>query len=235
MCDDPRDERLVVYVADDGIRPLVARHVGREKEQIAADEGTEREPFALGKERADVEVALPEGVERLVVGFLRVLTQLNIEARRRVEPCGRLRRESSPIFDVHASKVRSFPSLSQRGSFRHRPRSAAYALCYRGRTMSKRAGVTEKVSISLNRDDLAALKKRAKRLHGGNVSAVIAELAADARQLEAMNELVDWLGGPDLTDEDRVRLDREMRGESPSPTKKSPSPARKKSKSRKAS
>ncbi len=89
--------------------------------------------------------------------------------------------------------------------------------------MKKRAGVTEKISISLHREDLKALKKRAKRLHGGNVSAVITELAADAGLLEGMNELVDWLGGPSLTNDDRERLDREMRGERPASKKKSKS------------
>lgn len=87
--------------------------------------------------------------------------------------------------------------------------------------MKKRAGMTEKISISLDRDDLKALKRRAKRLHGGNVSAVIAELAADARLLEGMNDLVGWLGGPSLTDDDRERLDREMRRRVPSSKKKS--------------
>jgi len=90
--------------------------------------------------------------------------------------------------------------------------------------MSKRAGVTEKISISINREDLKALKKRAKRLHDGNVSAVIAELAADAKLLEGMNDLVDWLGGPSLTDEDRTSIDGEQRG----------APAKRKSKAKKA-
>jgi hypothetical protein len=76
--------------------------------------------------------------------------------------------------------------------------------------MKSRAGVTEKISISIHRDDLKALKKRAKRLHGGNVSAVIAELAADARLLEGMNDLIDWLGGPSLTDAERKKIDREL-------------------------
>lgn len=75
--------------------------------------------------------------------------------------------------------------------------------------MSKRPGATEKISISVRSSDLAALRKRAKRLYGGNVSAVIAELAADAALLEGMHELVARLGGPKLTDEDRARLDRE--------------------------
>jgi hypothetical protein len=73
----------------------------------------------------------------------------------------------------------------------------------------KRAGSTEKLSSSLRRSDLASLRKRAKRLYGGNLSAVIAELAADAALLEGMQELVDRLGGPCLTDEDRARLDRD--------------------------
>lgn len=86
--------------------------------------------------------------------------------------------------------------------------------------MAKRAGVTEKISISINRDDLNALKLRAKRLYDGNVSAVIAELAADARLLEGMHGLVNWLGGPSLTDDDRRRLDRELRGRVPVGKKK---------------
>ena len=85
--------------------------------------------------------------------------------------------------------------------------------------MSKRAGVTEKISISINREDLKALKRRAKRLHDGNVSAVIAELAADAKLLEGMNDLVDWLGGPSLTEEDRTSIDREQRGTAPAKRK----------------
>jgi hypothetical protein len=71
------------------------------------------------------------------------------------------------------------------------------------------AGITEKISISLSRQDLASLRKRAKRLHGGNVSAVIAELAADAALLEGMHELATWLGGPSLTDQERTAIDRE--------------------------
>jgi hypothetical protein len=87
--------------------------------------------------------------------------------------------------------------------------------------MEKRAGITEKVSISLNREDLKALKTRAVRLHGGNLSAVVAELAADARQLEGMNTLVEQLGGPSLTLEARERLDREWRA-APPPLKRKP-------------
>ena len=75
--------------------------------------------------------------------------------------------------------------------------------------MAKRPGITEKISISVRQSDLAALRKRAKRLYGGNVSAVIAELAADAALLEGMHDLVERLGGASLTNEDRESLDRE--------------------------
>jgi hypothetical protein len=94
-------------------------------------------------------------------------------------------------------------------------------LCYHGSTMRKRAGTTEKISVSLDREDLKALKQRAKRLYDGNVSAVIAELAADARLLEGMHDLVEWLGGPSLTDEDRKRIDREWRPQAPARKRKS--------------
>jgi hypothetical protein len=73
----------------------------------------------------------------------------------------------------------------------------------------KRTGVTEKISISVRSSDLASLRKRAKRLYGGNVSAVIAELASEAALLEGMHALVERLGGASLTDEDRETLDRE--------------------------
>lgn len=81
----------------------------------------------------------------------------------------------------------------------------------------KRAGNTEKISISLPREDFRALKKRAKRLYDGNVSAVVTELAADVRLLEGMHELVGALGGPSLTDEARRALDVER--SAPTPTR----------------
>ena len=86
--------------------------------------------------------------------------------------------------------------------------------------MEKRAGVTQKISISLSRDDLAALRKRANRLYAGNVSAVIAELAADAKLLEGMDHLVDWLGGRSLSDEARKRIDQEWRRAGPAKKKR---------------
>jgi hypothetical protein len=72
--------------------------------------------------------------------------------------------------------------------------------------MTKRAGVTEKLSISLNKSDADVLRKRAKRLYKGNLSAVIVEFAADARRLEAMVSLLGALGGPSMSDAERQAL-----------------------------
>jgi hypothetical protein len=73
--------------------------------------------------------------------------------------------------------------------------------------MRKRAGGTVKLSISLPKETVAALRSRAERDHGGNVSAVIAELAEEARIFEGMDALIEHLGGPILTPEDSARLD----------------------------
>lgn len=80
--------------------------------------------------------------------------------------------------------------------------------------MAKRAGVTSKVSLSVNKDDLAILKRRAKRLYGGNVSAVFAELIATIKRQEAWGRAVDWYGNPlVIANEERERIDRELLGD----------------------
>lgn len=79
--------------------------------------------------------------------------------------------------------------------------------------MAKRAGITEKVSLSVNREDLAVLRKRAKRLHGGNVSAVFAELIAEIKRREAWDRAVAWYGEPvEPTAAERASIDRELLG-----------------------
>jgi hypothetical protein len=87
--------------------------------------------------------------------------------------------------------------------------------------MAKRAGVTEKISVSVDRADLAILRKRAERLHGGNVSAVIAEIIARAKEQEGLAELLDWLGGPaPMTAEEAAEIDGELRGPPRTPKKR---------------
>jgi len=50
-----------------------------------------------------------------------------------------------------------------------------------------------KLSISLDARDLDLLKKRAKRVSGGNISAAIAETIQIAREWEGREELASWL------------------------------------------
>lgn len=60
--------------------------------------------------------------------------------------------------------------------------------------MSKRPGRTVKLSISLDAGDVALLKKRAKRISGGNISAAIADTIRVAREVEGREALAAWLG-----------------------------------------
>jgi hypothetical protein len=75
-----------------------------------------------------------------------------------------------------------------------------------------RAGRTIKVSVSLDKDDVAALKRCAKESFDGNLSAAFAEAARLIRQREARRRLVDLLGGPTLTPEAMAAIDTEQRG-----------------------
>jgi hypothetical protein len=76
----------------------------------------------------------------------------------------------------------------------------------------RRAGSTVKVSVSLHRDDVAALKRRARESYGGNLSAAFGEAARWIRQREARRRLVTQLGGATLTPESSARLEAEQNG-----------------------
>jgi hypothetical protein len=76
-----------------------------------------------------------------------------------------------------------------------------------------RIGRTEKISVSLERSDLLALRRRAKRLYGGNVSAAIAEGARRIREEEGREKLVVWLGDSGkTTPQERDAIRAEWRG-----------------------
>lgn len=76
----------------------------------------------------------------------------------------------------------------------------------------KRAGRTIKVSVSLDRDDLAALKRRALESYDGNLSAAFAEAARWIRQREARRRLIERLGGPTLDAESAAAIAAEQAG-----------------------
>jgi hypothetical protein len=58
---------------------------------------------------------------------------------------------------------------------------------------SPRSGKTDKVSVSIDRADLVTLRKRARRLYHGNLSAVVAEGMRRVREEEGREALVAWL------------------------------------------
>jgi hypothetical protein len=60
--------------------------------------------------------------------------------------------------------------------------------------MPKRPGRTVKVSISIDERDFELLRRRAKRLSGGNVSAAITEMIHLAQEWEGREALAKWLG-----------------------------------------
>jgi hypothetical protein len=70
----------------------------------------------------------------------------------------------------------------------------------------------QKVSVSIQPELLAAITQRAKRVFGGNISAVIAEMGEDVRRLEAMDRYFEKYQIAPLTDEARTSVDAELAG-----------------------
>jgi ABC-type nitrate/sulfonate/bicarbonate transport system substrate-binding protein len=64
----------------------------------------------------------------------------------------------------------------------------------------------------LDKEDVAALKRRARESYGGNLSAAFSEAARWIRQQEARRRLIDKLGGPSLTAESAAAIDAEQAG-----------------------
>jgi hypothetical protein len=60
--------------------------------------------------------------------------------------------------------------------------------------MPKRPGRTLKLSISLDKADVALLAERAERIAGGNLSAAVADVIRVAREWEGRIALAEWLG-----------------------------------------
>jgi post-segregation antitoxin (ccd killing protein) len=75
--------------------------------------------------------------------------------------------------------------------------------------MRKRPGRTATFSISVDVETQRILKREATRSYGGNVSALVAAIAKEARRQAAF----DWLlAGRDITDEQRAEFLAEVEG-----------------------
>lgn len=71
-----------------------------------------------------------------------------------------------------------------------------------------------KTSISIDDADLEWLEERAARVHGGNLSAAIAEATRLLRHNEALGSLLDDLGAPMLSPRELDALGAELDGRS---------------------
>jgi hypothetical protein len=85
-------------------------------------------------------------------------------------------------------------------------------LCY---SASMRAGRTKTTSFSLDSATLKSLKALAARRHKGNVSALLAEIAAREAKFAAAEAYFEKYGIPPLTEEAIRRIEAEWRGEAP--------------------
>jgi hypothetical protein len=84
----------------------------------------------------------------------------------------------------------------------------------------KRAGTTEKVSVSLQHELLKTLRRRAKRLYAGNLSAVLTEVAEAAARLEAQDDLISHFGWGPLSAAEQAEIDVEWHAPSPKKRRK---------------
>src|SRR5579872_3304445 len=75
---------------------------------------------------------------------------------------------------------------------------------------ARRAGATETVGVSLDAETKVKLKALAKRWHGGNVSALIAEMTETAVRQAAFERAWRWYGGKEPSDAARARIDAQL-------------------------
>lgn len=74
-------------------------------------------------------------------------------------------------------------------------------------------GAVEKVSVAIGREELGWAKNRAAR-EGKSLSALLTETLAERRRLEALAEVVAWMGedAPAVSKAELAAARRELRG-----------------------
>lgn len=83
-----------------------------------------------------------------------------------------------------------------------------------------RAGRTKTTSFSLDEATLKSLKALAARRHKGNVSALLAELAAREAKFAAAEAFFEKYGVPPLTEAAIARIEAEWQGAAPAKKKR---------------
>jgi hypothetical protein len=75
---------------------------------------------------------------------------------------------------------------------------------------TRRSGASETIGISVDRTTKRTLKQLAEERFGGNVSALVTEMAADAARRAAFERAWAWYGGPEPSESERTKIDREL-------------------------
>jgi hypothetical protein len=71
---------------------------------------------------------------------------------------------------------------------------------------TRRAEATETFSVSVDAETKRRLKALAKARHGGNVSALITELAREGERQAAFDRAWRWYGGPEPTPDETAAI-----------------------------
>jgi hypothetical protein len=74
----------------------------------------------------------------------------------------------------------------------------------------RRPGATATIGVSLDPATKRTLKTLANARHGGNVSALIAEMAMAAARQVAFERAWQWYGGPEPSEETNASIDAEL-------------------------
>ena len=109
---------------------------------------------------------------------------------------------SHDVGDAHAGDFTPNPPA---------PVAAAFSATVAGmKKRARRPGATETIGVSVNPETKRALRALAEERHAGNVSALISEMTAEAVRQAAFERAWQWYGGPEPTDSERRKLDREL-------------------------
>ena len=81
---------------------------------------------------------------------------------------------------------------------------------------------TTKISVTIDDIELEWLKRRAKRVHAGNLSAAIVEAARAIRKQEALKSFLEATGAPVLTPEEVDTIRAEWSAPVPRPAARAP-------------
>lgn len=79
---------------------------------------------------------------------------------------------------------------------------------------------SRKISVSVSAEDLAVLSARAKRMHRGNLSAVVHDMVVALKREQALDELLGELGADRVTEADKQKLREEIAAAKPGARKR---------------